>query len=150
MPSDLAYWFITVPIQDNDPHAMMSSLGHALLKDNITTSDELGLLSLPPLKTGTLESLISLSEDLPKQDTAFTGVVAKIVDILRNLLNNDADALSQHVQVNEKSIDEYILGWSWNGQKYRVDRSLREIVETLGKVSISSKIFWTRYIKKLK
>jgi V-type H+-transporting ATPase subunit C len=134
MPSDLAYWFITVPMQDNDPHAMMSSLGRALLKDNITTSDELGLLSLPPLKTGTLESLISLSEDLPKQDSVFTGVVAKIVDILRNLLNNDADALSQHVQVNEKAIDEYILGWSWNGQKYRVDRSLREMTEMLNKV----------------
>lgn len=137
MPSDLAYWFITVPIQNHDPHAMMSSVSHALLKDNTTTSDEIGVLSLPPLKTGTLESLISLSEDLPKQDTVYTGVVAKIVDILRNLLNNDADALSQHVQVNEKSIDDYILGWGWNGQKYRTDRSLREIMETLGKVGSS-------------
>lgn len=135
MPSDLAYWLITVPIQDHDPHAMMSSVSRALLKDNITAPEEIGVLSLPPLKTGTLESLISLSEDLPKQDSVFTGVVAKIVDILRNLLNNDADALSQHVQVNEKAIDDYILGWGWNGQKYRTDRSLREIVETLGKVS---------------
>lgn len=114
----------------------MSSISHALLKDNATTSDEIGLLSLPPLKTGTLESLITLSEDLPKQDTIFTGVVAKIVDTLRNLLNNDADALSQHIQVNEKAIDDYILGWGWNGQKYRTDRSLREIVETLGKVCV--------------
>lgn len=120
-------------MQNNDPHQMMSTLSHTLLHDNVTTSDEMGPLSLPPLKTGTLESLIYLSEDLPKYDTTFTGVVAKIVDTLRNLLNNDAEALSQHIQVNEQSIDDYLLGWSWNAQRYRVDRSLRDTVETLNK-----------------
>lgn len=137
MPSDLAYWMISVPMQNNDPHSMMSTLSRALLRDNVTTSDELGVLTLPPLKTGTLESLVTLSEDLPKYDTQFTQVVAKIVDTLRNLLNNDADALSQHVQINEQSIDDYLLAWSWNGQRYRTDRSLRDTVDTLSKVSIT-------------
>lgn len=137
MPSDLAYWLISVPLQNHDPHQMLSSLSHTLLHDNVTKSNEMGQLSLPPLKTGTLESLISLSEDLPKYDTQFTGVVAKIVDILRNLLNNDADALSQHIQVNEQAIDDYLLGWTWNGQRYRTDRSLRDLVESLNKVSNS-------------
>lgn len=137
MPSDLAYWLITVPMQDKDPHAMMSSLSRTLLHDGVTTSDEMGLLSLPPLKTGTLEGLVTLSEELPKSDTQFTQAVSKIIDTLRNLLNNDAEALSQHVQVNEQSIDEYLLGWSWNGQRYRTDRSLREIVESLSKEMIS-------------
>lgn len=137
MPSDLAYWMISVPMQNNDPHSMMSTLSRTLLRDNVTTSDELGVLTLPPLKTGTLESLVTLSEDLPKYDTQFTQVVAKIVDTLRNLLNNDAEALSQHVQINEQSIDDYLLAWSWNGQRYRTDRSLREIVDTLSKVSRS-------------
>ncbi|MCO5556132.1 hypothetical protein L7F22_009676 [Adiantum nelumboides] len=113
MPSDLAYWMIAVPIQSNDPHQMMSSLSKILLKDNLTTSNELGPLSLPPFKTGTLDSLINLSEELPRVDNQFTQIVAKIVDTLRNLLNNDADALGQHIQVNEQSIDDYLLSWSW-------------------------------------
>lgn len=133
MPSDLAYWMIAVPIQNNDPHQMMSSLSKILLKDNLTTSNELGPLNLPPFKAGTLDSLINLSEELPRVDNQFTQIVAKIVDTLRNLLNNDAEALGQHIQVNEQSIDDYLLSWTWNGQRYRTDRSIREIVDTLTK-----------------
>ena len=87
------------------------------------------------LQTGTLDSLVSLSEELPKQDTAFTAVVAKIVDTLRNLLNNDPSKLSQHVLVNEQSVDAYLLqDWRWNEERYGVQRGLREMVDVLVKV----------------
>jgi len=36
-----------------------------------------------------LDTLISLSEELPKYDNNFTTTVAKIVELLRNVLNND-------------------------------------------------------------
>lgn len=134
MPSDLAYWLVAVPLQDHDPHRMMSELSSTLLKDGGAASSELGQLTLPPLKTGTLESLIGLSDELPRHDAAFTQVVAKIVDTLRALLNNDAEALAQHVLIQEKPIDDYMLGWSWNGSKYRTERSLGELIETLSKV----------------
>lgn len=60
-----------------------------------------------------------------------------MVDTLRALLNNDETQLAQHVLVNEQSMDDYMLGWSWNGGKYRTDRSLKEITETLSKVSVA-------------
>lgn len=86
-------------------------------------------------QTGTLDLLIALSEDLPKQDTFFTATVAKTVDTLRNLLNNDPSKLSQHILVDEKSVDTYLLGgWKWNEGRYGVQKSLREIVDTLVKV----------------
>ena len=134
MPSDLSYWLISVPLQDHDPHRMMTELSKTLMKDGGAASSDIGLLTLPPLKTGTLDSLITLSDELPKLDASFTGIVAKIVDTLRALLNNDEDALAQHVLVNEQEIDRYMLGWSWNGSKYRTDRSLRDILDTLQKV----------------
>lgn len=137
MPSDLAYWVIAVPLQDHDPHRMMSELTRTLMKDGGAASEDVGQLSFPPLKTGTLDSLITLSDDLPRLDATFTGIVAKIVDTLRALLNNDADALAQHILVNEQSIDSYMLAWSWNGSKYRVETSLRDIVETLSKETTS-------------
>ncbi|PWO00920.1 putative VMA5-H+-ATPase V1 domain 42 kd subunit, vacuolar [Tilletiopsis washingtonensis] len=133
MPSDLSYWLISVPLQDHDPHRMMTELSKTLMKDGGAASSDIGLLTLPPLKTGTLDSLITLSDELPKLDASFTGIVAKIVDTLRALLNNDEDALAQHVLVNEQEIDRYMLGWSWNGSKYRTDRSLRDILDTLQK-----------------
>ena len=137
MPSDLAYWLISVPLEDNDPHRMFSELGQKLLSDNASASSDFGQLSFPPLKTGTLESLISLSEDLPKLDGQYTQVVAKIIDTLRALLNNDESALAQHVLVNEQSLDDYMLSWSWNTGKYRADRGLRETVDGLGKELMS-------------
>ncbi|KAJ1018031.1 hypothetical protein NDA16_004900 [Ustilago loliicola] len=133
MPSDLAYWLISVPLEDGDPHRMFSELGSKLLSDGGSASSDFGQLSFPPLKTGTLESLISLSEDLSKLDTLYTSIVSKIIDTLRALLNNDEAALAQHVLVNEQSLDDYMLGWAWNTQKYRADRGLRETVEMLGK-----------------
>jgi len=79
--------------------------------------------------------LIALSEELPKQDAFFTATVAKTVDTLRNLLNNDPAKLVQHLLVNEQSVDDYILGgWKWNSGRYGVQRSLREMVDVLNKV----------------
>jgi len=86
-------------------------------------------------QAGTLDSLIALSEELPKQDAVFTATVAKTVDTLRNLLNNDPSKLAQHIQVNEGSVDGYILsGWKWNEGRYGVQRGLREMLEVLTKV----------------
>ncbi|EEB86593.1 hypothetical protein MPER_16396, partial [Moniliophthora perniciosa FA553] len=96
--------------------------------------NSLGELTIPSFKTGTLDSLISLSEELPKQDTYFTNTVAKIVDTLRNLLNNDPSKLSQHILVNERSVDDYVLrNWKWNEGRYGVQKSLKEMVDTLNK-----------------
>lgn len=61
--------------------------------------------------------------------------MAKTVETLRNLLNNDPSKLAQHVLVSEISADEYLLqGWKWNGGRYGVQRSIRELVDGLNKV----------------
>ena len=92
-------------------------------------------LTIVVTQAGTLDSLIALAEELPKQDAAFTATVAKTVDTLRNLLNNDPSKLVQHVQVNEGSVDGYLLGgWRWNEGRYGVQRGLREMVDVLIKV----------------
>jgi V-type H+-transporting ATPase subunit C len=74
---------------------------------------------------------------MPKQDAFFTATVAKTVDTLRNLLNNDPSKLSQHILVNENSVDSYLLnGWKWNESRYGVQKGLRDMVDTLNKVRI--------------
>lgn len=92
-------------------------------------------------QTGTLDILIALSEDLPKQDAFFTATVAKTVDTLRNLLNNDSSKLAQHILVDEQSVDDYLLkGWKWNEGRYGVQKSLRELVDTLSKVPVPTRL----------
>jgi V-type H+-transporting ATPase subunit C len=58
------------------------------------------------------------------------------VETHRNLLNNDPSKLAQHIQVNEASVDGYLLGsCKWNEGRYGVQRGLREMVDVLAKVS---------------
>lgn len=128
MPSDQSTWLIAVP-QDGDSEGLLPEITNKLPQP--TGVAELGI---PSFKTGTLDSLIALSEELPKQDAFFTATVAKIVDTLRNLLNNDPAKLAQHVLVNERTVDYYVLGgWKWNDSRYGVQRSLREMVDVLNK-----------------
>ncbi|CAA7264697.1 unnamed protein product [Cyclocybe aegerita] len=115
----------------------MLVIGHGAAERAETRSqviENIGQLVIPSFKTGTLDSLVALSEDLPKLENFFTGTVAKTVDTLRNLLNNDPSKLAQHILIDEKSVDTYLLnGWMWKEGRYDVQKSLRELVDTLNK-----------------
>ncbi|KAJ3998462.1 hypothetical protein F5050DRAFT_1567138 [Lentinula boryana] len=134
MPSDQSTWIISAPL-NGDSEGLLQELTAKLSQQSKSLSpNSIAELGIPSFKTGTLDSLIALSEDLPKQDTFFTNTVAKVVDTLRNLLNNDPSKLSQHILVNESSIESYLLGqWRWNEGRYGVQKGLRDMAETLNK-----------------
>ncbi|TFL06426.1 hypothetical protein BDV98DRAFT_600476 [Pterulicium gracile] len=133
MPSEQSTWLITVPL-DADAEGLIQQLRSKLSHQAKLSSQNISQLGIPLFKTGTLDGLIGLSEELPKQEAFFTATVAKTVDTLRNLLNNDPSKLSQHVLVNEAGVDEYLLGdWKWNESRYGSQRSLKEMVDILQK-----------------
>ncbi|KAG6845671.1 hypothetical protein H0H87_005878 [Tephrocybe sp. NHM501043] len=134
MPSDQSTWLIAVP-SDGETEGLSQELHSKLVHQSKST--RLAQFEIPSFKTGTLDSLVALSEDIPKQDTAFTSTVAKTVDTLRSLLNNDPAKLAQHILIDEKSVDDYLLkGWRWDEGRYNVQKGLREIVESLAKARI--------------
>ncbi|KAF8624792.1 hypothetical protein AX15_005681 [Amanita polypyramis BW_CC] len=131
MPSDQSTWLVAVP-HNGDAVNLRQELASKLYQHCRLPARNVTELVIPSFKTGTLDSLISLSEELPKLDTSFTATVAKIVDTLRNLLNNDPTKLSQHILVDEQSVDHYLLSdWKWNEGRYGVQKSLRELADTL-------------------
>ncbi|KAG2023740.1 V-ATPase subunit C family protein [Coprinopsis cinerea AmutBmut pab1-1] len=131
MPSDQSTWLIAVP-QDGDSEGLFQELAPKLASQAKLPLRDLAQLPIPSFKTGTLDSLIGLSEDLTKLDGTFTATVAKAVDTLRNLLNNDPAKLAQNVLVDERPVDSYIMSeWRWNESRYPVQRSLRELVDGL-------------------
>ncbi|KAH9996568.1 ATPase V1 complex subunit C [Russula vinacea] len=134
MPSDQSTWIISVP-QDGDSEGLLEELGTKLSQQSKTfTPSNIGQLTIPSFKTGTLDSLIALSEDLPKYDANFTATVAKIVETLRNLLNNDPSKLAQHILIDDKSVDDYLLNhWHWNESRYGTQRALRDMTDSLVK-----------------
>jgi V-type H+-transporting ATPase subunit C len=137
MPSDQSTWLISVP-QGSNPHGTYQDVLSKVTQQARLPSRNIGQLVIPSFKAGTLESLIALSEDLPKLEGFFTTTVAKTVDTLRNLLNNDPAKLSQHILVDEKSVDSYLLnGWKWKEGRYDIQRSLRDLVDILNKEMVS-------------
>jgi len=103
MPSDQSTWIISVP-QDGDSEGLLEELGSKLLQQSKTFSQSnIGQLSIPSFKTGTLDSLISLSEDLPKHDVNFTAVIAKIVETLRNWTRKWTAIFSTTIRLSSRS-----------------------------------------------
>ena len=67
--------------------------------------------------------------------------MAKIVDTLRNLLNNDPQKLGQHTLVEERTVDDYLLrSWKWNEGRYSIEKGLKELVDTLNRVSTTLQV----------
>ncbi|XP_044714795.1 v-ATPase subunit C domain-containing protein [Hirsutella rhossiliensis] len=75
----------------------------------------------------------SQADDLAKLEASCQAVVAKVGDSLRQLLNNDEERLTSYKMVNDKPTDQYIRGFSWNKIRYRADKSLGELIDTLQK-----------------
>lgn len=140
MPDELAYWIVSVPIRGGeDTLEASASKALGVPPSGVPTSTSacagLGALTFPAFKVGTLQSLITLNEELPKHDQAMVSVVSKIVETLRNLVNQDATQLRVHQLVADVTPDEYVLGgWTWNESKYRVgERSLADITDSIAK-----------------
>jgi len=92
---------------------------------------------VPEFKIGTLDALVQQADDLAKLEANAEAVVAKVSDSLRQLLNGDEDRLSQYKMVNDKPTDQYISNFSWNKIRYRSDKSLGELIDTLQKELIT-------------
>lgn len=87
--------------------------------------------NLPEFKVGTLDSLVSLSDDLGKMESNAESIALKLSDNLKGLLNQDMEQWKQNLSVNEKTIDQYIKTFQWNSMKYRIDKSLRELADSI-------------------
>jgi len=90
---------------------------------------ELISFSIPDLKVGTLDILVTSSDELQKFDQHFEGFVNKLTDTLEQFVSKDV--LYKNLLVEDKSVDSYIKSFRWNEMKYRIDKSIPEITERI-------------------
>jgi V-type H+-transporting ATPase subunit C len=57
--------------------------------------------NLPTFKIGTLDALVRQADDLAKLDTACRGVVGKVAESLKGILDGDEDKTAQHKTIND-------------------------------------------------
>ena len=87
--------------------------------------------SVPQFKVGTLDSLMTLSDELVKTDLLAEQIVMKIADSLKMLSNNDISQWKQMLMVGDKNIDTFLENFSWNTMKYRSDKTLMELAQSI-------------------
>ncbi|KXS17787.1 ATPase, V1 complex, subunit C [Gonapodya prolifera JEL478] len=119
------YWFISAPADPTKTDTVNK------LKDKISTVSELAPFNLPEFKIKNLDTLVVLSDDLTKIDASCEGIVMKIAESLKQLLQGDLEQWKSNLSVNDKSVDQYLLSFQWNSMKYRTDKTLREITDTI-------------------
>jgi len=59
--------------------------------------------SIPEFKVGTLDALIQLGDELGKFESMCLGVVSKVGETLKNILNGDEGKMAQHKIVNDST-----------------------------------------------
>lgn len=73
----------------------------AALKSTIADNGAILPFKVPEFKIGTLDALVQQADDLAKLEGACEGVVAKVGDSLRTLLEGDEEKISQQKTVND-------------------------------------------------
>lgn len=62
--------------------------------------------AIPDFKVGTLDALVQQADDLAKLEQGCRGVVDKIADSLKNLLDGDEEKLQQQKVVNDSTNEQ--------------------------------------------
>lgn len=135
MPDKAKYLFVALP-------ASITPSGH---KDDAIAAIQRAIkpenghvqqLNVPAeFKVGTLDALLQQSEELAKIESICKGVVAKVSDTLRNVLEGDEEKIAMHKSVNDKPLEQYLKTFNWNKVKYRADKPISELMDLLQKVN---------------
>ena len=101
-PTPTKYCFVSLPLQafdTGDKAEALDSLKATVGADNGTVLP----FAVPNFKIGTLDALVQQADDLGKLETACEGLVSKVGDSLRSLLNDDEDKITQQKMVNDSA-----------------------------------------------
>ena len=67
--------------------------------------------SIPNFKIGTLDALVQQADDLSKLSNACEGVVGKVGDSLRQVLDGDEGKIQQQKTINDSTLGDARCGW---------------------------------------
>ncbi|KAF9663506.1 hypothetical protein SADUNF_Sadunf17G0057600 [Salix dunnii] len=121
------YWAVSLPVQ-NSASSVWNSLQEQISKHSFDTP--LYRFNIPNLRVGTLDSLLSLSDDLVRSNSFIEGVSQKTrrqIDELERVSGVDSNALT----VDGVPVDSYLTRFVWDEAKYPTMSPLKEIVDSI-------------------
>lgn len=95
------YMLVSLPTSispSNDQAEALAAIRATVTNDNGSVDQ----FKIPEFKIGTLDALVQQADDLAKLESACQGVVAKMGDALRLLLEGDEEKINQQKTVNDR------------------------------------------------
>lgn len=89
---------------------------------------------IPEFKIGSLDTLVVQSEELAKIDSQIGTSITKILEILGNLTEAQSNAYKT-VPIGNVPIPEYLENFHWQTRKFKLDRSIKELIEDISNES---------------
>ncbi|MED6135435.1 V-type proton ATPase subunit C [Stylosanthes scabra] len=121
------YWVVSLPVH-NSASTLWNQLQDQISKHSFDTP--LYRFNIPNLRVGTLDSLLSLSDDLAKSNTFMEGVSHKIrrqIEELERISGVESSGLT----VDGVPVDSYLTRFVWDEAKYPTMSPLKEIVDAI-------------------
>jgi V-type H+-transporting ATPase subunit C len=100
MSKGTKYLLVSLPTSislANEPDEALTAMRSAVGTDNGTTVP----FKIPELKIGTLDALVKQADELAKLEAACEGVVSKVGDSLKTILQGDEEKIQQQKTVND-------------------------------------------------
>lgn len=119
------YWVVSLPVQSSSS-TLWSRLQESISRNSFDTP--LYRFNTPDLRVGTLDSLLSLSDDLTKSNNFVEGVSHKIRRQIEEL-ERVSGVESSGLTVDGVPVDSYLTRFAWDEAKYPTMSPLREIVD---------------------
>lgn len=97
------FFLVSLPTSispSGDKDEALTTLRSAVSPDHGTTYP----FAIPEFKIGTLDALVQQADDLAKLEQGCRGVVDKIADSLKNLLDGDEEKIQHQKVVNDSAI----------------------------------------------
>lgn len=155
MSKNTKYLLVSLPTSispANDHDEALTALRSAVTTDYGSVFP----FQIPEFKIGTLDALVQQADELAKLELGCEAVVGKVGDSLKAILEGDEDKIAQQKNVNDSQfkaydetmreidwlmewftsepVEQYLKTFHWNKVKYRADKPLGEIIDTLQKV----------------
>eukprot|EP01112_Ceratiomyxa_fruticulosa_P017847 TRINITY_DN5633_c0_g1_i1.p1 TRINITY_DN5633_c0_g1~~TRINITY_DN5633_c0_g1_i1.p1 ORF type:complete len:376 (-),score=77.83 TRINITY_DN5633_c0_g1_i1:272-1399(-) len=128
MADHKSFWLISGPrtINSQETYAVVNR--HVYKETNLAETYKFEVPN--ELKVGTLDSLMSLSDDLQKMDIYVESVARKIVKQLVDIMEKKPDK-SDSLAINGANVETYLTHFAWEEAKYPVRSALRELTDKI-------------------
>lgn len=99
-----SYILLSLPLRTfdtGDKDEAIQALGATVSAENGTVMP----FPIPAFKIGTLDALVQQADELAKLHTGCEGVVQRVSDALKNVLDGDEDKIAQNKMVNDSEAE---------------------------------------------